>query len=322
MSFAWGWCFLALPLPWLVRRLLPAYVATPALRVPALPGGFLDDPGRPGHGFGWGPPWLAVLAWLLLVTAAARPQLPGAADPHGSSGRALMLAVDVSASMATSDLLLAGRRVDRLGAARHLTDVFLARLRGDRAGLVVFGAQAHLHTPLTADLEALRFALAGVEPGMVGKETALGDAIALATRHLQILPAEARILVLLTDGANTAGTLPPERAAWLAARAGVRIHAVGIGAADRQGADPGGAGRARAGVADATLQGVAETTGGSYSRATDAAELAGFFEGLEQLEATAEGGRVPGRDLYPWPLGTALALLGWLGWRRWREGLA
>lgn len=315
MSFAWPWCFLALPLPWLLRRLLTPSDAGTALRVP----NWLADTAaasapRPEFQVSM---WIAALSWLLLVGAAARPQAPGEFSVQPVSGRDLMLAFDVSASMATADLQLGGKPAERLRVARTLADDFLKRRQGDRVGLIVFGSQAYLHTPLTFDLDAVRAALATMETGFAGPETALGDAIGLATKHLTPLADNTRELIVLTDGANTTGTLAPSRAGWLAQRAGVRIHAIGIGAAQ-----VGGAARTPPdGLDEATLQQLARQTGGSYQRATDSAAIEDFFRRLDQIRPSVQGAVAihPQRALYPWPLALAWALSGWLALRRIRQ---
>jgi len=292
MNLAWPWWLLALPLPWLARRLLSRQDGL-ALRVPSLPAGAaLGRPARARLA-------LATLAWLLLLLAAACPQAPGEADAVPPTGRALMLAFDLSASMGRVDLLQNGQPLERLGAARALADAFLQQRGGDRAGLIVFGSQAYLHTPLTPDLSAVREALATIEVGLAGQKTALGDAIALAVKHLQDLPGQDRVLLLLTDGASNAGTLAPARAAWLAQRAGVRIHTIGIG----------GAGDA---LDEAGLRQIAAQTGGSYARAVDAAALRALLQRIDALESATPNTPRPGpaRELYAWPLALALLLAG------------
>jgi Ca-activated chloride channel homolog len=287
LHLAWPWMLALLPLPVLLRALLAPAETDAALRVPRLPDG-ASLPARRRL-----PLLLAALAWLLLVLAAARPQLPDTAPPP-ASGRDLMLALDVSMSMATADLRLDGKTVERLQAARALADGFLARRDGDRVGLLVFGTQAYLHTPLSFDLRAVRDALASAQVGLAGRDTALGDAIALAVKHLKALPDSARVLVLLTDGASTAGTLAPARAAWLAQRENVRIHAIGIGASSD--------------LDETTLREITAQTGGSYARAADGAALAQFLNRIDALE-TIQPAR-PGstlRELYAWPLALALA---------------
>lgn len=284
MSFTWPWLFLLLPLPWLLQRLCVDDGI--ALRLPVLPAQSALPSRRKA--------WIASLAWLLLVCAAARPQIIDEAAAQAVSGRDLVLAFDVSDSMGLTDLLLDRRPVTRLQAARTVVDDFLSRRSGDRVGLIVFGSRAYVHTPLTHDLQALRAALAGAETGLAGRETALGDAVALAVAQLKILPDQARVLVLLSDGANTAGTLTPERATWLAQREHVRVHAVAIGPESD-------------GVA---LKRLSEETGGSYLHASDGEALAAFFEQLDRIEPGARQGNDarPMIELYAWPLAAALLL--------------
>lgn len=303
IGFAWPWCFLLLALPCLVRLLPP--VPGAALRVPSVRsmesriGSHLVSPlGSRIVPRISAATWVALLAWLLLVAAAARPQMPGALLSQ-QSGRDLMLAIDVSASMATRDLQFDGKPLERLQAARNVAGSFIRQREQagrDRVGLVVFGSQAYLHTPLSFDLHAVRAALDTAETGLAGRETALGDAIALSTKHLGTQPRDARVLILVSDGANTAGTLEPMRAAWLAQREDVRIHAIGIGAS--------------AELDEATLKGIAAQTGGLYVRATDAAAISDFFRHVDQLES-APHARSPVRraqELYVWPLAGAFLL--------------
>lgn len=314
MSFAWPWCFLLLPLPWLVRRWLAPAGPAVLLRLPALPArSRVANPLPPSR---WLRLFLAALAWGLLVAAAARPQLPGPPEAGVFSGRDLMLAIDLSASMGVADLGRDSRPLTRLQAAKDLAREFSRRRQGDRLGLIVFGSQAYLHTPLTLDLEAVAGAIDSLETGLAGRETALGDAIALAAKHLDELPRQQRVLVLLSDGANTAGNLSPGRAAWLAQRAGVRLHALAIGKPGQDsGQDPG-----------AGLEAMATRSGGFFARASDRDGLAAFFQHLEQLEALPRSGPALSRvdEVYCWPLGAALflalglVLLPGVGGRGWK----
>jgi len=305
ISFAWPWLFGMLPLPWLLRRFVaPAQIGA-ALRVSHLPGGATSNWSRLQPRMTLRS-LVAILAWLLLVAAAARPQLPGGEAVQPPGARGMMLAFDVSRSMATADLHLDGNSIRRIDAARSLADAFLARLnsnRGDRVGLVVFGAQAYLHTPLTYDSHAVRAALGSVEDGLAGQETALGDAIALAVKYLMRLPQEQRVLVLLTDGASTAGTLAPARAAWLAERNGVTIHAAGIGAPSA--------------LDEEALRSITAQTGGTYARAADGAALAAFFDSLDRIAPyIPKEIELPPRELYVWPLALACMLAMALAWRQ------
>lgn len=294
LTFGWAWCFLALPLPWLFGKDSPPHPAG-SLRLPRLPAYASGGPGKAlSHAR-----WLSGLLWLLLVTAAARPQLPGQAIAQPLSGHSLMLAFDISASMGTRDLLFSGRPIDRLSAARILADGFLERSGGNRAGLIVFGSQAFLHTPLTLDMNALRNALATAEIGLAGKETALGDAIGLATRHLRGQASISRSLVIVTDGTNNSGQLTPQQATWLARREGVRIHALHLGDNLQPGESE-----------EQPLRDMAEQTGGSYRRAVDSRSLAGFWQELAEAEGMDQGQRFvyPRQELYHWPLALALLL--------------
>ena len=311
-GFAWPWLLLAIPLPWLVRALMPARAnPQPALRVPwgerlrrVASGGVLQANVR---GF----PWLAMLAWSLLCIAAARPQVLGPPVAPPQVGRDLMLAVDLSASMGEEDMELGGRVVDRLTAAKAVLADFLDRRVGDRIGLVVFGDRAFALTPLTLDRDSVRQQLDTSVVGLAGRATALGDAIALSTKRLQQQRTEQRVLIVLTDGVNTAGVLEPDKAAQIARDSGVRIHAIAFGG------DGGGALsvfglRLPTGgdeVDEAGLQTIATLTGGRFFRARDTQALAGIYAEIDALEPVTRQGQAvrPKIERYPWPLGFAFA---------------
>ena len=318
-GFAWPWLLLALPLPWLARRLLPAArSASAALRVPY--GARLDAiAGRGGLARGGHAAWWLWLAWLLLCLAAARPQQLGEAVQPPQSGRDLMLAVDLSGSMGEEDMTLGNTVVDRLTAAKAVIADFLDRRQGDRVGLLVFGQQAYALAPLTLDRESVRQQLRDSVVGLAGRETAIGDAIGLAVKRLRAQPAGQRVLILLTDGVSNAGQLEPVKAAELARDNGVRVHTIAFGG---EGGDvsvfgfrlpvPGGDDS----MDEATLKRIADITGGRAFRARDTAELAGIYAEINRLEPVQRPGeRVqPRLERYPWPLGAALlcALLGYV----------
>ena len=323
--FAWPWWLAALPLPWLVRRLWPAAsTAAPALRVPygerlSAIGGQIGRARPRGLGV---LPWLA---WALLCVAAARPQQLGDVVQPPQSARDLMLAVDLSGSMEERDIELGGRVVSRLVAAKAVIIEFLERRSGDRVGLIVFGRRAYARTPLTRDLDTVREQLDGTVTGLAGNETAIGDAIGLATKRLQSQPAEQRVLILLTDGLNTAGALDPEKAAELARDAGVRIHTIAFGGY--------GAGLSVFGIpikrassdrlTDETgLERIAELTGGRAFIARDVDQLAGIYVEIDRLEPVKRPGQRlrPRIERYPWPLAFALLCALLVLWQR-RETL-
>jgi Ca-activated chloride channel family protein len=197
---------------------------------------------------------------------------------------------------------------------KALTDDFLQQREGDRVGLVVFGKRAYLHTPLSWDINALRISLAGIDPGLAGRETALGDALALATSRLREQAGSHRVIILLTDGAQTAGELSPRQGAWLAQREGIVIHAVGISATSTA-ADAAATDEA---LDASNLRAIAELTGGTYQSGVSTADIQAFYDTIDALEPGTQGSAALRelRELYPWPLALALALSGILVWRR------
>lgn len=322
LAFAWPWLLAALPLPWLARRgLPPRRSAEAALRVPY--GARLHGIAAARRTAGGGARLAALwLAWALLCVAAARPQQLGVPLAPPQQGRDLMLAVDLSGSMGEEDMELGGRVVDRLTAAKAVIADFLERRAGDRVGLLVFGERAHLLTPLTADRATVQAQLQATAVGLAGRATAIGDAIGLAVKRLREQPPGQRVLVLLTDGVNTAGVLEPLKAAELAREEGVRVHTIAFGSAGGGfslfGVPVQGGG---AEIDEDTLARVAAMTGGRFFRARDAQELAGIYAELDRLEPVdvAAAPARPRLERYPWPLAAAL-LLALLGWPLHRRG--
>ena len=318
---AWPWALLALPLPWLMRWWPRRNTAAPALRVPYAAGA-LAELGQASGVAGWRIGRLLLwLAWACLCVAMARPQQLGEPVTPPQQGRQMMLAVDVSGSMSEPDMMLGNQVVQRLSAAKAVLADFLDRRAGDRVGLLIFGERAYTLTPITADLTTVRNQLTDSEVGLAGRDTAIGDAIALAVKRLREQPEGQRVLILLTDGVSNAGVLQPLRAAELAKAEGVRVYPVAFGGDGGMslfgvqiaaGDDP---------VDEATLRRIAELTGGRAFRARNTDELAGIYAELDRLEPiTAAGAAVrPYIERYAWPLALAM-LLGGLGWllpRRW-----
>lgn len=320
-ALAWPWALLALPLPWLMRWWPRRNAAAPALRVPYAAGA-LAELGQASVVAGWRIGRLLLwLAWACLCVAMARPQQLGEPVTPPQQGRQMMLAVDVSGSMSEPDMMLGNQVVQRLSAAKAVLADFLDRRAGDRVGLLIFGERAYTLTPITADLTTVRNQLTDSEVGLAGRDTAIGDAIALAVKRLREQPEGQRVLILLTDGVSNAGVLQPLRAAELAKAEGVRVYPVAFGGDGGMslfgvqiaaGDDP---------VDEATLRRIAELTGGRAFRARNTDELAGIYAELDRLEPiTAAGAAVrPYIERYAWPLALAM-LLGGLGWllpRRW-----
>ena len=310
-EFALPAVFALLPLPLLARYLLrPARVSDQAaLRVPdAESWAAGGDGGR--RATRWLSLALGLLAWSLLVAAAARPQWLGEPEALPVNGRDLMLAVDVSGSMRLRDFRINNRTVTRLDATKSVASDFIARRQGDRVGLILFGRQAYLQTPLTFDRRTVSVLLDESFIGIAGNETAIGDAIGLAIKRLRDKPAQSRVLILLTDGANTAGAIDPLRAATLAAREGLKVYTVGIGADQVTARQMFGISRQNpsSSLDEETLETIADRTGGRYFRARDTRELNAIYRELDRLEPAqfeTEGFR-PVRSLFFWPLGAAL----------------
>ena len=311
IEFAWPWLFAALPLPLLAILLPRAPERTLAtLRVPFFAAvnnpTLLPTKQRSNLRL-----LLAIAAWLLLVVATARPQFIGEPIHLPISGRDLMLAIDLSGSMESDDMMLRNQRMNRLHAVKEVAGEFIERRTGDRLGLILFGRQAYLQAPLTFDRKTVRQLLDESAIGLAGKETAIGDAIGLAVKRLRKQPQENRVLILLTDGSNTAGTVDPMKAADLAAQEGIRIHTIGIGADEQLVRGFFGSRKVmNTDLDEKTLKTIAQKTSGRYFRGRDLESLEEIYQLLDELEPVAEEQQLyrPIDELYLWPLAAALLL--------------
>lgn len=311
-ALAWPWALLALPLPWLMRWWPRRNAAAPALRVPYAAGA-LAELGQAGGVAGWRIGRLLLwLAWACLCVAMARPQQLGEPVTPPQQGRQMMLAVDVSGSMSEPDMMLGNQVVQRLSAAKAVLADFLDRRAGDRVGLLIFGERAYTLTPITADLTTVRNQLTDSEVGLAGRDTAIGDAIALAVKRLREQPEGQRVLILLTDGVNTAGAIEPRKAAELASADHVRVHTIAFGGDGTLSVFgiklpiPGGGDD----IDETTLRAVAKQTGGRFFRARDTSELAGIYAEIDRLEPIQRPGEAvrPRIERYVWPLAAAFVL--------------
>ncbi len=315
LAFEWAWAWLLLPLPLLAYRFLAPLRrgAGQALRVPDRDRFSRADPiGESSRRFG--PDWLiAAFMWLCLLFAAARPLLLDTGLTAPATGRDLMLAVDLSGSMEVRDARLAGRPESRLNAIKSVAGDFIERRVGDRVGLILFGGQAYLQAPLSFDRATVRAFLDESSVGLAGRQTALGDAIALAVKRMSDEgPApDHRVLVLLTDGAATAGVLTPLKAAQLACETGLRIYTIGIGSSRSS----------QSGISseldEETLVAIADITGGRYFRAAAVGRLEEIYAELDLLEPAEleELALRSGRPAHVPALFLALALGLVLAWR-------
>ncbi len=319
IEWLWPWLLLLLPLPLLARRLLPpAGNEEAALRAP-----FFRDwqslSERQGGSRGGGDRWSLVALWLIwlgLVLASARPMWIGEPIELPNSGRDLMLAVDISGSMRIEDMQLGNAVVRRIDAVKRVGADFIDRRTGDRLGLILFGSNAYVQSPLSFDTATVQRFLTEAQIGFAGQETAIGDAIGLSVKRLRERPADSRVLVLLTDGQDTASTVAPLDAARLARDIGIRIYTIGIGADEMT--LPGLFGSSfgsrqvnpSAELDEESLQKIANLTGGRYFRARDPRELADISAVLDELEPVEQEAAVyrPRQALGYYPLGAALLL--------------
>lgn len=311
-EFQWIGMFLLFPLPWLVSLLLPSKETnSAALKVPFLQQWMAV---QKDHGTSFNAskksPWLLYFVWLCFIVGAAKPMWIGDPVSLPVSGRDLMLAIDLSGSMENPDFSLNGEKVDRLTVVKEVAGDFISRREGDRIGLVLFGKRAYVQTPLTFDRETVKYMLEEAEIGLAGKETAIGDGIGLAAKRLQNRPAGSRVLILLTDGANTAGEIEPVKAAELAKELGLKIYTIGVGA-DRMEIQSFFGSRVinpSADLDEATLTKIASLTGGAYFRAKDTEGLEQIYEKLDELEPTEKEVETlrPQVALFYWPLGIGI----------------
>lgn len=319
-EFAWPWMVVLLPLPWLVRRYLaPSPRALeragrgepPQVRHP----GIVNLESAYARVTAAVPPsllWqflLLWLAWAALVATMMKPQILESHTEVVSSGYDLMLAVDTSRSMEALDFSVDGKPVNRLAVVKGVVSRFIEQRRGDRIGLVLFGDNAFLQAPLTTDGTAVATMLDTAVPRMAGDSTAIGDAVGLAVKKLRERPKSSRVLILLTDGENTSGTLPPREAALLARRYDTRIYTIGVGSdGEVPFPEQGRIKMVEMPLDEAQLQEIADITGGAYFRATDTGALKQIYDqidALEKSEAESRSVLIP-NPLYRWPLGMAL----------------
>lgn len=302
-QFDWLWAFLLIPLPLLAYYLLPrAKKEEAALQVPfynrATQASSVHHSSRSTSSIinivG------LILIWLLLLSAVAKPQWMGEPVHIPSEGRDLMLAVDLSGSMEIADMIVDGRRIPRLLVVKYVVGQFIERRQNDRIGLIFFGSNAYLQAPLTFDHATVKQLLDEALLNMAGNATAIGDAIGLAVKKFIDWPDSQRILILITDGQNTAGEVLPPAAAEHARKVGLKIYTIGVGAGRR----------ASRQLDEETLELVAKTTGGQYFRARNPKELEKIYEEIDKLEPVQQEDEVfrPVKALYYWPLSFAFIL--------------
>ncbi|MCU9849447.1 VWA domain-containing protein [Defluviimonas sp. WL0024] len=305
IQLALPWALILLPLPYLVWRFAPPYRRhVEALRFPffrriAEAAGAEPKPGAVVLARSRLQMAAAVIVWALVVLALARPERVGAPVERVKAARDVVLAIDISGSMDIQDFQAPdGERLQRLAAVKQVVAEFLAGREGDRAALIVFGSKAYVQAPLTEDLDTVSGLLAQTSVGMAGPHTALGDAIGLAIRTFEASEIEQRLLILLSDGSDTASAMSPVNAAEIAASRGVEIYSIGVG-------DPAARGEARVDLG--ALRDIAARTGGAYFFADDVAALGTVYDRIDTLapRETETLSYRPRQSLAHWPLGLA-----------------
>ncbi len=245
---------------------------------------------------------LVCLAWILVVLGLAEPEWVGEPIVRSEAARDVMLAIDLSGSMDTRDFPdESGNEVRRMDAVQRVVDQFVAEREGDRVGLIVFGSRPYVQLPFSRDLETARALVDLMDVGMAGPQTALGDAIGLAIRAFESSEVSSRLLILLTDGNDTASTMSPVNAAGIARLAGVEIYTIGIGDPEAQGEDR---------VDFEVLKSVAEETGGRFFDARDENALAQVYRRIDEMapaEIRTQSWR-PRQSLVHWPAGAVVVL--------------
>lgn len=323
-SLEWPWVLMLAPIPIIARWLLPRQdVVFGAIKVPFFTAVHQSTDNAniiPRASY-----LKALMLWALWLTtllALARPVYLGDLVEVPQDRRDLLLAVDISESMLEEDMQVNNGYVDRISAVKSVVGDFVEQRGGDRLGLILFGQQAYLQTPLTHDRQTVKQQLEEALVGFAGRATAIGDTIGLAIKRLRDRPAESRVVILLTDGANSAGT-EPRAAADIAAEAGIKIHTVGVGAKTKITTDLLGRKREvrlRNQIDEPTMQYIADVTGGQYYRATDPKSLQEIYQALDQLEPKPETQSFrEQKSMLHWPalLSLLLAALVSLVGRRW-----
>ncbi len=312
ISFAWPWLLLLLPLPVLVYWLpkkdnnrISAALIMPQLIDSASVSVMTPTSKKT-------PLAMLALCWSLLVLALSQPQWLGDAVDIPTEGREMMIAVDLSGSMQIEDMSLHGSTVNRLDMLKVVLGDFIERRVGDRLGLILFGDDAYMQTPMTFDRKTVKQMLDESVLGLVGRKTAIGDAIALAVKRFDAKQKSNKVLLLLTDGQNTAGKVSPEQALELAIAKDITIYSIGIGADVMLQQSLFGTRRVNPSseLDEKTLTKLAEQTGGKYFRAKDSQGMSQIYQLLDQLEPIEQDQQQmrPLTALFYLPLAAALLI--------------
>lgn len=294
---------LLLPLPF-VARLLPRRAAGgQAMRLPDGVAAAARPASGPGH---WRGQAVLAAAWACLCLAMAQPQQIRLVPDRSATGRDIVIALDMSGSMETPDFALDGQTATRLAAVKRVAEAFIRGRAGDRIGLVIFADRAFVAAPPTHDLPAVVLALQQTGIGLTGRSTAISDGLGLALKKVLAEPSSSKVIVLLSDGRDTAARLDAVQVARLAAENGVRVHTVALGPEDLETRPA-----ARDAVDIVALRGIAAAAGGQTFRVRGMADLQAMAGELDRLEPNPAS-RPPvaqAHALWIWPAVAALCLV-------------
>ncbi|MCC2624556.1 MAG: hypothetical protein K0R14_429 [Burkholderiales bacterium] len=316
IQVAYPWILLALILPFILRFILPKArneENNSALKVPFFAQLSLSfaKVGNPGGNLSY-LKYLAIIIWILLVISGCGIQWLGKPLSIPQAGRDLIMAIDLSGSMQTPDMMSNGQALTRIDVVKKAANEFINNRSGDRVGLILFGTRAYLQTPLTFDRQTVASMLNDATIGIAGPETAIGDAIGLAIKQIMDYPGDSKAIVLLTDGSSNSGVMSPLEATELAQKEHIKIYTIGLGAGEVTVQTAFGPRKINTSAdldIDALKQ-IANITGGQFFRADDASSLNSIYQTINKLEPVKSDNVTvrPVTPLYPWSLGLALLL--------------
>ncbi|MBB1439986.1 VWA domain-containing protein [Shewanella sp. SG41-4] len=301
LAFYWPWLLILLPLPLLIKRInvhnVGGHLQLPGIATTVTVSNSVNK--KSSRKRYW-------LMWMFLLLAIARPQWLGDPIELPAKGRDLMMAVDLSGSMQIEDMVINGQSVNRFTLIQHVLSDFIERRKGDRLGLILFADHAYLQAPLTLDRRSVATFLDDAQIGLVGKQTAIGEAIALAVKRFDKVDESNRVLILLTDGSNNAGNIEPEVATQIAAKRNITIYTIGVGAEMLERRSIFGKERINPSMDldEGQLKKLATMTKGRYFRARNSEELASIYQEIDKLEPVSRDqlSYRPKSELFYWPL--------------------
>jgi len=263
--------------------------------------------------------FLAALRWLalaLLLVALAQPRFTKTETQVKASGVDIVVALDLSGSMESEDFEKGGERINRLQMAKEVLESFILKRPGDRIGLVAFSGKAYVAAPLTLDHDFLQENVERLRLHMIEDGTAIGSGLATAVNRLRDVKSKSKIVILMTDGQNNAGKVPPMTAAEAAKSLKVKVYTIGVGTRGKARMPVMFFGQKRYQMVDVdidedTLTKIADLTGGKYYRADNAQTFRQIYDEIDRLEKTeAEVKKYSQhRELFVWFVAIGLSLL-------------